>query len=59
MWFWYVSLAAFSAVGFGVAAYHSRGGNELIGINVALGVFCFTLALVSGISRAIERSKDE
>lgn len=57
-WFWYVSMAALSGVSLGIAASLAEGGKPLVGINVGIGVFCFTLALVSGIKHAIASDRD-
>jgi len=57
-WFWFVSMSFFSSVGFGAAAYYAEF-QPLIGINVGIGVFCFILALVSGIKRSLDHVKED
>lgn len=58
-WFWYISLAFLSAVGFGLAAFYAEGGKALVGMNTGLGVFCCILALVAGIKHAITAERND
>lgn len=58
LWFWYVSMAAMSGVSLGLAASLAESGKPLVGINVGIGVFCFTIALVAGIKHAIASDRD-
>ena len=58
VWVWYVVMSFFSSMGFGLAAYYAEG-KPLVGINVGLGVFCFILALVSGIKHAVSKERED